>query len=98
MAKVPHIQIEDLRLRYRAKDASVLALDGISIDIPSQSFVGIVGPSGCGKTTLLKVLSRVLKPTSGRVLVDRVPLEDVRLAGKVGYVFQRPLLLPWRTA
>lgn len=98
MAKVPHIQIEDLILRYRAKHASVLALDGICIDIPSQSFVSIVGPSGCGKTTLLKVLSRVLKPTSGRVLVDRVPLEDVSLAGKVGYVFQRPLLLPWRTA
>jgi NitT/TauT family transport system ATP-binding protein len=98
MANVPHIQIEKLTLRYRTSGDAVLALDNVSIDIPPLSFLGIVGPSGCGKTTLLKVLSRVLKPTSGRVLIDRAPLEDVNLAGKVGYVFQRPLLLPWRIA
>jgi NitT/TauT family transport system ATP-binding protein len=98
MANVPHIQIEKLTLRYRTSGDSVLALDSVSIDIPPLSFLSIVGPSGCGKTTLLKVLSRVLQPTSGRVLLDGVPLENVNLAGKVGYVFQRPLLLPWRTA
>jgi NitT/TauT family transport system ATP-binding protein len=95
---VPHIAIEDLSLRYRAKEGSVLALDGVSIDIPPRSFVSIVGPSGCGKTTLLKVLSGVLKPSAGRILLDGAPLEPAALAGKVGYVFQRPLLLPWRTA
>jgi NitT/TauT family transport system ATP-binding protein len=98
MPTVPHIEIEELTLRYRTSGDAVLALDSISIDIPPLSFLGIVGPSGCGKTTLLKVLSRVLKPTSGRVMIDRVPLENVNLAGRVGYVFQRPLLLPWRTA
>jgi NitT/TauT family transport system ATP-binding protein len=98
MGPVPHISIEDLSIRYKAKGDSVLALDGVSIDIPPRSFVSIVGPSGCGKTTLLKVLSGVLKPSGGRVVVDGTPLEAARLAGKIGYVFQRPLLLPWRTA
>ena len=98
MAGVPHIAIEDLSLRYRAKEGSVLALDGVSIDVPPRSFVSIVGPSGCGKTTLLKVLSGVLKPSAGRILIDGAPLQPALLAGKVGYVFQRPLLLPWRSA
>ena len=74
------------------------ALENISVDIPPRSFVSVVGPSGCGKTTLLKVLSGVLKPTGGSVSLDNKPIEQTNLSGKIGYVFQRPLLLPWRTA
>ena len=95
---VPHVTVEHLSLRYRTKGSSVSALEDISIDIPPRSFVSIVGPSGCGKTTLLKALSGVLQPSSGQVLFDRIPLAKTDLAGKIGYVFQRPLLLPWRTA
>jgi NitT/TauT family transport system ATP-binding protein len=98
MAAVPHILIEDLTLQYRTKGGTVLALDGVSIDMPPRSFVSIVGPSGCGKTTLLKVLSGVLKTTRGRVLIDGRPIEQANLLGKIGHIFQRPLLLPWRTA
>ncbi|HEY2758095.1 MAG TPA: ABC transporter ATP-binding protein [Pseudolabrys sp.] len=98
MSSVPHIQIEDLSLNYRTKGGMVSALEGVSIDIAPKSFVSIVGPSGCGKTTLLKVLSGVLKASSGKVLLDNTPIESTDLSGKVGYVFQRPLLLPWRTA
>jgi NitT/TauT family transport system ATP-binding protein len=96
--QVPHISVRNLSVRYRAKDSSVLALDDISIDIPPKSFVSFVGPSGCGKTTLLKVLSGVLKPSSGDVLFDGCPLAGAQLSGRIGHVFQRPLLLPWRTA
>jgi NitT/TauT family transport system ATP-binding protein len=98
MAAVPHLAIDELTVRYRAKDTAILALDGVSIDIPPRSFVSIVGPSGCGKTTLLKVLSGVLKPSAGRVTIDGAPLDASAVAGRIGYVFQRPLLLPWRTA
>ncbi len=96
--RVPHVTAAHLSLRYRTKGDSVSALEDISIDIPPRSFVSIVGPSGCGKTTLLKLLSGVLQPSSGQVLFDKVPLAKTALAGKIGYVFQRPLLLPWRTA
>jgi NitT/TauT family transport system ATP-binding protein len=95
---IPHISLRDVSVRYRSKRSNVLALDRISLEIPPRSFIGIVGPSGCGKTTLLKVLSRVLRPSSGEILLDKDPIETRNLIGEVGYVFQRPLLLPWRTA
>jgi NitT/TauT family transport system ATP-binding protein len=98
MSSVPHIKVDDLCVKYRTKGGMVSALEGVSIDIAPKSFVSIVGPSGCGKTTLLKVLSGVLKASSGKVLLDDTPIERTDLSGKVGYVFQRPLLLPWRTA
>jgi NitT/TauT family transport system ATP-binding protein len=98
MATAPHILVEDLTLQYRTKDSTVSALERVSIDIPPRSFVSIVGPSGCGKTTLLKVLSGVLRATRGRALLDDQPIENTDLSGKIGYIFQRPLLLPWRTA
>lgn len=97
-AAVPHLVLEDLSLQYRAKGATVSALEGVSVDIPPRSFISIVGPSGCGKTSLLKILSGVFRATRGRVLIDGIAIEDADLSGKVGYVFQRPLLLPWRTA
>jgi NitT/TauT family transport system ATP-binding protein len=95
---VPNISINDLSVRYRTKGSAVTALEHISLDIPCNSFVSIVGPSGCGKTTLLKVLSGVLRPSSGEVKFDSKSLAEADLSGKIGYVFQRPLLLPWRTA
>lgn len=98
MAEVPHIKVDGLTVRYRAKSDMVVALEDVSVEIPPRSFVSVVGPSGCGKTTLLKVLSGVLRPSAGQVLFDGVPLGVADLAGKIGYVFQRPLLLPWRTA
>ena len=95
---VPHISLRDLTLRYRSKRANVLAVDRVSLELSPRSFTSVIGPSGCGKTTLLKVVTGVLRPTSGEVLIDGKPLATRNLAGMFGYVFQRPLLLPWRTA
>jgi NitT/TauT family transport system ATP-binding protein len=98
VTRVPDISIDRLSVRYRTKDQFLVALDEVSLDIPSKSFVSVVGPSGCGKTTLLKILSGVLQPSSGEVRYDGRPLAQADLSGKIGYVFQRPLLLPWRSA
>jgi NitT/TauT family transport system ATP-binding protein len=98
LAKVPDIEIAELTVRYRTAQGAVTALQDVSMKIPPRSFVSIVGPSGCGKTTLLKILSGVLKPSSGAVRFDGVSVEKANLSGKIGYIFQRPLLLPWRTA
>lgn len=61
----------------------------ISFDVRAGEIVGIVGPSGSGKTTILKVITGILRPDSGRVDLG---------AENVGYVFQEPRLLPWRTS
>ncbi|RII18913.1 putative siderophore transport system ATP-binding protein YusV [Streptomyces sp. YIM 130001] len=57
---------QDVTLAY---DRSVIA-QGLTVDIPDNSFTVVVGPNACGKSTLLRALSRMLKPTEGRVLLD----------------------------
>jgi NitT/TauT family transport system ATP-binding protein len=98
MADAPRITLEDVEVRYRTKGGALTALESITLDIPPRSFVSVVGPSGCGKTTLLKIVSGILRPTRGEVRLDGRPLGAVKLEGQFGFVFQRPLLLPWRTA
>lgn len=96
--QAPAITVDRLSVRFRTAQSTVTALEEVSFEIPARSFVTIVGPSGCGKTTLLKVLSGVLSPSSGSVKFDGQVIGRQNVVGQVGYVFQRPLLLPWRTA
>ena len=70
----------------------VRAIRDISFEMSGQVFVSLVGPSGCGKSTLLNIVSGVETPSSGSVSVT----QDGRPA-RLGYVFQDPRLLPWRT-
>jgi energy-coupling factor transport system ATP-binding protein len=86
----PVVAIDDLRYRY---PNGVVALDGVSLSIDPRSIVAIVGQNGSGKTTLSKHLNGLLRPTSGRVVVDGLDTgkHPVRtLARRVGYVFQNP--------
>ena len=71
----------------------VAALKDISFDIASGEFISIVGPSGCGKSTLLRIISGLLKPSTGEVAVGGNPVEGP-IKG-VGFVFQRPILFDW---
>ncbi len=64
-----------------------LVLNGVSLSVSRGEAIGIVGPNGCGKTTLLRIITGVLKPDSGRVIVR----------GSIGYVPQDNVLLPWLT-
>jgi NitT/TauT family transport system ATP-binding protein len=68
---------------------SLKVLNDLSLRISSGQIVGVVGPSGSGKTTILKLITGIFAPDEGTVQVA----SDV-----VGYVFQEPRLLPWRTA
>jgi len=74
---------------------TVTALDGIDMSLQDGEFLSIVGPSGCGKSTLLKMISGLLPPTAGRVLVEGV--EVTSPPPGVGFMFQRDALLPWAT-
>ena len=73
----------------------VEALADISLQVDDRQFVSIVGPSGCGKSTLLRLISGLIRPTSGEVFVRGKAVERPIL--DVGMVFQSPVLLPWRT-
>jgi len=71
-------------------------LDELSLTIPAGSFTAIIGPSGSGKTTILDLIIGLLQPASGKVLVDKVPLQDLnmhRWRRTIGYVPQETVLL-----
>jgi energy-coupling factor transport system ATP-binding protein len=85
------VSLQEVRYAYPGAEAA--ALDGVSLALRRGSLVGLVGKNGSGKTTLTKHLNGLLRPTSGRVLVEgldtaREPVR--RLARHVGYVFQDP--------
>lgn len=76
------------------------AVEDFTITIPSRSTTVFVGSSGCGKTTLLRMINRMVEPTSGQVIVDGEDVASVPVVGLrrgIGYVMQNSGLLPHRT-
>ncbi len=80
---------------YRTRDGkSVIAVTPTDLDVQAGEFLSIVGPSGCGKTTLLNMMAGLIAPTSGEVRSTRT--SSAGGPPRIGFVFQRPVLLPWR--
>ena len=99
------ISATDLTRTYGAGDATVRALDGVSVDFRAGGFTAIMGPSGSGKSTLMHILAGLDRPTAGSVAVDGVEiaaLDDDELTtlrrDMFGFVFQAFNLLPVLTA
>jgi NitT/TauT family transport system ATP-binding protein len=92
---VATLQVEHLNKTFPAierRSQSTTAIEDLSFEIGGHVFVSVVGPSGCGKSTLLNIVSGIETATRGAVSVS----EGSRPA-RLGYVFQEPRLLPWRT-
>ena len=70
-------------------------LDNISFNIKKGEFLCIVGPTGCGKTTFLNLLTRLIMPTSGDLLIDGVPADPK--IHNLAFAFQEPSAFPWLT-
>ena len=83
--------------KLHRKFSGVTVVDQLSLEIPSGEIAVLVGPSGCGKTTTLRMINRLVQPTSGRVLIDG---DDVAsrsttdLRRSIGYVIQQVGLFP----
>ena len=76
------------------------AVDDLSFEVAEGELVTLVGPSGCGKTTTMKMVNRLIEPTSGRILVDGRDIAEtdpVELRRRIGYVIQQVGLFPHRT-
>ncbi len=91
---VPAASLRDASVRF----GDFTALDGISLDIEAGDFWTILGPSGCGKSTMLRLVSDLIPPASGDVIILDKTTEEARLAREFAFVFQEATLLPWRTA
>ena len=92
------IEFKDVSMSFplrKKKGEMINVLSDISLEIQKGEFVTIVGASGSGKTTLLKLISGILKPIKGEILINGRPVNKLRR--ETGNVFQKPTLLPWRT-
>jgi osmoprotectant transport system ATP-binding protein len=91
------IEFESVGKTFRDGTAAVVDLN---LTVPSDKITVIVGPSGCGKTTTLRMVNRMLEPTTGRISWDGTPLRTKRkttLRRQMGYVIQSGGLFPHRT-
>ena len=76
------------------------AVDDLTFEVAEGELVTLVGPSGCGKTTTMKMVNRLIEPTSGRILLDGEDisaLDPVQLRRRIGYVIQQVGLFPHKT-
>jgi NitT/TauT family transport system ATP-binding protein len=94
-AAPPKVELRHVGLRYFALGGETEALKDISLKVAPGEFVAIIGQSGCGKSTLLSLISGILKPTDGAVLIDGKPITGP--SRKVGYMLQQDYLFEWRT-
>ena len=90
------IRLDGVEKTYRTRRGDVVrAVEDVTLHVAENEFVTLVGPSGCGKSTLLRLVAGLTPATRGAIRVRdtavREPFPDV------GFVFQQPVLLPWRS-
>ena len=93
------VTLEHVSKRY-GPTGTPLAVSDLSFSIPAGEICVLVGPSGCGKTTTMKMINRLIDPTSGRITIDGedvMALPAVELRRRIGYVIQHVGLLPHLT-
>jgi osmoprotectant transport system ATP-binding protein len=93
------VPIEFRNVSKRFPDGTT-AVEDFSLTVPSRSITVFVGSSGCGKTTLLRMINRMIDPSSGSILIDGedvAGIPPVGLRRRIGYVMQNSGLLPHRT-
>ena len=88
------ISLDGIQVAFDTPNGTILAVDGVTQQVPSGGFVSIVGPSGCGKSTLLAVIAGLQKATAGTVTIDGT--EVTGPDRNIGVVFQEDSTLPWR--
>jgi NitT/TauT family transport system ATP-binding protein len=97
-ALVPaRITVRDLDKRFHSPNGEVIAVDKVSFTVRKGEFVALLGPSGCGKSTILNMVAGLLPRSGGDVHIDADPVVHGEVNRKVGYVFQRDTVFPWRT-
>jgi NitT/TauT family transport system ATP-binding protein len=91
------IELVDISKTYFnvSNKEEIKAVNNISFNVEDGDFVSIIGPSGCGKTTLLRIISGLEQPSTGKIFLRGKEIE--RPYGQVGLIFQEYALFPWRT-
>jgi NitT/TauT family transport system ATP-binding protein len=90
---VPAVELSGVSRRFGRTEA----LAPTDLTVAAGEIVTVLGPSGSGKTTLLRLVGGLVAPSGGTVVVDGMSPAQARAAKRIGFVPQRPALLPWRT-
>ena len=85
------VQVKNLTKSF----GDLLVLDDMNFEVKKGEFLCVVGPTGCGKTTFLKLLSCLIQPTKGSLLIDGEPADPRN--HDLAFVFQEPSPFPWLT-
>jgi NitT/TauT family transport system ATP-binding protein len=89
------VDLDAVAVQFGVPAAPLVALDGMSLDVPAGSFTVVIGPNGSGKSTLLRIVAGLLAPSGGSVRVGgSAPSAG---DGRTALAFQQPRLLPWRS-
>src|SRR3954469_22108532 len=101
MATAERVVFEHVSKRYPGTDTkNPGAVEDLSLEVPAGKICVLVGPSGCGKTTSLKMVNRLIEPTSGRIRIgdtDVARRDVIELRRSIGYVIQQVGLFPHQT-
>lgn len=89
------LELKDVNFSYHSVSGETYALSDISFQVNDGEFIAIVGPSGCGKSTLLSLISGLLKPESGSILLNGKDVKEAHT--NIGYMLQKDHLFEWRT-
>jgi NitT/TauT family transport system ATP-binding protein len=92
------IECAKLNKSYTTATGRLEVLRDVNFTVGAGEIVSIIGASGCGKSTLLKLICGLIAPSSGEIRVEGETPDEARARRAFGYVFQEPVLLPWRTA
>lgn len=94
---MPGIRFEDVSKVFPGQSSGLPAVRDIDLDIDDGRLVVLLGPSGCGKTTLLRMVNRLIEPTSGHIYIGDTEIHRLsvtRLRRQIGYVIQQTGLFP----
>lgn len=89
------VEIIDVSMNYHTLDGETKAIQKLNLEVSNGEFVSVVGPSGCGKSTLLSLISGILRPSAGKILVNGKEVQGP--SASVGYMLQKDHLFEWRT-
>jgi NitT/TauT family transport system ATP-binding protein len=89
------IQVRGVDHYYEGQSGWIHALSDLTLDVGRNEFLCMIGPSGCGKSTFLKIVTGLVRPSAGEVLLNGKPITGP--GPDRGVVFQEPALFAWRT-
>lgn len=91
----PLVEIKNVSYTYHTPKGETKTLDNINLKVNKGDFISIVGPSGCGKSTLLSIISGLLEPSCGKIILNKSLINNN--SHYIGYMLQKDHLFEWRT-